>query len=192
MKPGIHEEARIADRLDLRGRHPGWPGPATSPRHNKAARSGVEPRVTIRVTHRYDASPTRAFGAWLDPQVAGRWLFATASQPMAGVEIDGRVDGAFCFAERRAGDTAKYVGRYVEIIPDRRLVFTLSMAPLPAVITRVAVSIAPVAKGCMLELTHENIPRPHADYVEGRWTGILYGLGVTLDSATATINHDQE
>jgi len=41
-------------------------------------------------------------------------------------------------------------------------------------------------------LTHENIPRPHAAYVEGRWTGILYGLGVTLDSAAATIHHDQE
>ena len=84
------------------------------------------------------------------------------------------------------------MGEYVEIIPDRRLVFTLTMAPQPDVITRVAVAFAPVAKGCMLELTHENIPRPHAGYVEGRWTGILYGLGVTLDSATATIHHDQE
>ena len=44
----------------------------------------------------------------------------------------------------------------------------------------------------MLDLKHENIPRLHADYFEGRWTGILYGLGVTLDSATPTIHHDQE
>ena len=35
----------------------------------------------------------------------------------------------------------------------------------------------------MLEVTHENIPRLHAGYVEGRSTGILYGLGATLDSA---------
>jgi len=192
MKAGIHVETRIADRPDSRSHHPGRPGPATSPRRNQTARSGPEPRVTIRVKQLYGASPARAFGAWLDPQVAGRWLFATASQPMADVEIDGRAGASFCFVERRAGETARYMGKYVEIIPDRRLVFTLSMAPHPDVITRVAVAIAPVAKGCMLELTHENIPRPHAGYVEGRWTGILYGLGVTLDSATATIHHDQE
>jgi uncharacterized protein YndB with AHSA1/START domain len=183
MKPGIRVDEHIADRLDLRGRHPSRPEPATLPRRKKVARSGVEPRVTIRVQQLYDASPTRAFGAWLDPHVAGRWLFATASQPMAYVELDARAGGSFCFVERRAGETARYLGEYLEIIPDRRLVFTLSMAPHPDVITRVAVAIAPVAKGCMLEVTHENIPRLHAGHVEGRWTGILYGLGVTLDSA---------
>jgi len=192
MKPGIHVEARIADRPHLRGRHSGQPSQATSPPRNQAGRSAVGPRVTIRVKHLYGASPRRAFGAWLDPQIAGRWLFATASQPMANVEIDGRAGGSFCFVERRAGETARYMGQYVEIIPDRRLVFTLSMAPQADVITQVAVTIVPVAKGCMLDLTHENIPRPHAGYVKGRWTGILYGLGVTLDSATTTIHHDQE
>jgi uncharacterized protein YndB with AHSA1/START domain len=183
MKPEIQVEARIAERPELRGRYPGRPGPATSPRRDKSARSGAEPRVTIRVDQRYGASPSRAFRAWLDPQVAGRWLFATASQPMADVAIDGRAGGSFCFVERRAGATARYMGEYLEIVPGRRLAFTLSMAPHPEVITRVAVAFAPVAKGCMLEVIHENIPRPHAGYVEGRWTGILYGLGVTLDSA---------
>jgi uncharacterized protein YndB with AHSA1/START domain len=192
MTPAIHAEARIADRPDWRDHDPRWPGPATSQRLDRAARSGAGPRVTIRVTHRYAASPTRTFAAWLDPQIAGRWLFATASQPMTAVEIDGRTGGSFCFVEGRAGETARYTGRYLEIIPDRRLAFTLSMAPRPDVITRVTVAIASAAKGCLLELTHENIPRPYAGYVEGRWTGILYGLGVTLDSATATIHDDKE
>jgi uncharacterized protein YndB with AHSA1/START domain len=119
-------------------------------------------------------------------------LFATASQPMAHVEIDGRVGGSFCFVERQAGETARYMGQYVEIVPDRRLVFTLSMEPHPDVITQVTVAIAPLAKGCALKLTHENLPRAHASYVEGRWTGILYGLGMTLDSVSATFHHDQE
>jgi hypothetical protein len=44
----------------------------------------------------------------------------------------------------------------------------------------------------VLRLTHENVPRDHASYVEGRWTGMLYGLGVTLDSAFATFHRDQE
>jgi hypothetical protein len=28
--------------------------------------------------------------------------------------------------------------------------------------------------------------------LEGRWTGILYGLGVTLDSISNTLDHEQE
>jgi uncharacterized protein YndB with AHSA1/START domain len=141
---------------------------------------GVQPHVKIGVARQFGASPIHAFYAWLDPEVAGRWLFATASQPMARVEIDGRVGGSFCFVERQAGKTARYMGRYEEVIPARSLKFTLCMEPYPDVITRVAVAIAPLAKGCTLKLTHENVPRAHANYVEGRWTGILYGLGLTL------------
>jgi uncharacterized protein YndB with AHSA1/START domain len=161
-------------------------------RRNKEKRSDAQPRATIRVTQRYGVSPSRAFDAWLDPEVAGRWLFATASQPIADVQIDGRIGGSFCFVDRQVGETTQYTGRYVEIVPARRLVFTLSMEPHPNVITRVTVAIAPLAKGCVLKLTHENMPRSDANYVEGRWTGILYGLGVTLDSASATFHHDQE
>jgi hypothetical protein len=41
-------------------------------------------------------------------------------------------------------------------------------------------------------LVHENVPRDRASYLEERWTGILYGLGVTLDSASATFHHNQD
>ena len=169
-----------------------WVEAATLPRRNKIARSRVQPHVTISVSHYYGASPAHAFDAWLDPEIGGKWLFATASQPMAHVEIDARVGGSFCFVERQAGETVRYMGKYVEIVPDRRLVFTLSMEPHPDVITRVAVTIAPLAKGCSLRLTHDNIPQTHASYVEGRWTGILYGLGVTLDSVSALFHDEQE
>ena len=144
----------------------------------RETRSEVKQFAAIRVTRRYGVSQPRVFGAWLDPEVAGRWLFATASQPMTHVEIDGRIGGSFCFVERRAGETNKYTGQYVEIVPDRRLVFTLSLKPYPNVITRVTVAISPLAKGCALELIHENVPWDHASYVEGRWTGIAtHGLG---------------
>jgi uncharacterized protein YndB with AHSA1/START domain len=145
-------------------------------------RSKPQPHVAICVTQRYDVSPARVFDAWLDAKIAGKWLFATASQPMAHVEIEGRVGGSFRFIDRQAGVPIEYLGQYVDIVPDRRLAFTLSMEPLPDVITRVTVAMAPRAEGCALKLVHENVPRGHAGYVEGRWTGILYGLGVTLDS----------
>ena len=111
---------------------------------------------------------------------------------MAHVEIDARVEGSFCFVDRRDGEVSEYTGTYIEIVTHRRLVFTLSVERHPDIVTRVMVEIAPLKKGCELTLTHENVPQDHANHIEGRWTGILYGLGVTLDSVSATLHHDEE
>jgi uncharacterized protein YndB with AHSA1/START domain len=154
--------------------------------------SDAQQRVRIEVTKRYDAPPARVFDAWLDPDVAGRWLFATASHPIADPAIDARVGGAFRFVDRRSGEVIEYTGEYVEIVPHRRLVFTLSMEKKPQESTRVVVEIAPLRKGCVLTLTHEHVPQQHASHIEGRWTGILYGLDVTLDPIFPAVHHDQE
>lgn len=98
-----------------------------SPGKNSGSRSIAQRPAAIRITRRFSAPPEHVFDAWLDPEVAGRWLFATASRPMTHVEIDARVEGSFCFAEQRDGETIEYTGEYVEIVPHRRLVFTLSM-----------------------------------------------------------------
>ena len=140
----------------------------------------------------YDAPSARVFDAWLDPEVASHWLFATASRPMARAEIDARVEGSFRFMDRREGEIIEYTGEYIEIIPHRRLVFTLSMEKHLQVMTRVTVEIFPLNKGCELTLTHEKVPQEHASRIEGRWIGILYGLGVTLDSASIAFHNDQE
>jgi uncharacterized protein YndB with AHSA1/START domain len=125
------------------------------------------------------------FEAWLDPEVAGRWLFATASRPMTDVAIDARVGGAFRFAERRHGETLAHTGEYLEIVAPRRLVFSLSVQGDWHAVTRVRVEINPLRTGCELSLTHDNVSPGRAEPTAARWTGILYGLGVTLDS-TAT------
>ena len=65
--------------------------------------------VTVRVPHRYKASPERVFDAWLNPVLASHWLFATASRPLVHVEIDARVEGSFRFVKngvRRANPDA--------------------------------------------------------------------------------------
>jgi uncharacterized protein YndB with AHSA1/START domain len=139
-----------------------------------------QPTAQIRVTQRYSASPERVFDAWLDPAMASAWLFATASNPMARVEIDARVGGSFRFVDRRDGAETEHTGKYLEIVPHRRLVFTLFMENSPRVVTRVAADIVPLETGCELRLVHENVPPGHASRTEGRWTGMLYGLGTRL------------
>jgi uncharacterized protein YndB with AHSA1/START domain len=140
------------------------------------------PTAEIRVKQRYSASPERVFDAWLDPAMASTWLFATASRPMARVEIDARVGGSFRFVDRQDGAETEHTGKYLEIVPHRRLVFTLFMENSPRVATQVAAEIVPLETGCELRLVHENVPPGHASRTEGRWTGMLYGLGTRLGS----------
>lgn len=150
------------------------------------------PRPAICVSRRFLASPQRVFGAWLDPEIAGTWLFATASRPMASVEIDARVEGSFCFVERYGGTIIEHTGEYLEITPHRRLVFSLSVERHPHALTRVSVEIAPRRKGCELVLTHDGVPEACAANTALRWTGILYGLGVMLDPGAIEFHNDQE
>ena len=136
----------------------------------------------MRLTRRFDARPQRVFDAWLDPPLAARWLFATASRPIAHVEIDARVGRAFRFVDRDHGDAIEYAGEYTEIVPNRRLAFTLVLPRAEPTITRVTVAIASLDRGSRLSLVHENVPNVNASYTNDRWAGILYGLGVTLAS----------
>jgi uncharacterized protein YndB with AHSA1/START domain len=149
-------------------------------------------RPAIRVRRRFMAPPQRVFDAWLDPEVAGTWLFATASRPMARVDIDGRVEGAFCFVERHGGTVIEHTGEYLEITPPSRLVFSLAMERHPHMLTRVSVEIAPLEQGCELALTHDNVPGICAEDTALRWSGILYGLGVTLDPDAIEFHNHQE
>jgi uncharacterized protein YndB with AHSA1/START domain len=163
MRPEVHSR-----------REPGAPG----------ARSVAAParRAPIRLVQRFSASAQRVFEAWLDPVLASRWLFATATHPMTHVAIDARVGGSFCFADRgNGGGRIEHRGTYLEIVPPKLLAFTLTSEDRPLLVTRVTVEIAPLKRGCELQLTHDNVPPEDAVHTEERWTGILYGLDVTLD-----------
>src|SRR5439155_2680936 len=74
-------------------------------RRRRASGSGsyAGPCRTLRLMWRFDARAQRVFDAWLDPPFAARWLFATASRPIAHVEIDACVGGAFRFVDRDDG-----------------------------------------------------------------------------------------
>jgi uncharacterized protein YndB with AHSA1/START domain len=140
----------------------------------------ADSRTTVRISHHYAASPARVFDAWLTPQLAGLWLFATALRPMMNVVIDARAGGAFCFVERRAGAVIEHRGHYVEIARPQRLVFVLHSPDCAPHATRVMAEFTPCGAGCALELIHDRLSADHVARVEARWTGMLYGLGVVL------------
>lgn len=138
----------------------------------------VETAGPLVVSHRYEAPPERVFDAFLDPQIARRFLFATATGEMIEAAIEPRVGGRFAFTDRRPdmGDV-RHVGEYLAIERPRRLVFTLGVPQFDPAMTTVTLEIRPVdGAGCELTLTHDGVlPELRQGTAEG-WAKILAGL----------------
>ena len=131
----------------------------------------------VVVTHRYDASPERVFDAFLDVNIARRFLFATAAGEMLVAEIEPRVGGRYTFTERRPdmGDV-EHTGEYLEIDRPRRLVFTFGVPKFDPGFTTVTVEIRPDGEGSVLTLTNEGVPPAYQDGNRDGWTRIIAGL----------------
>ena len=137
----------------------------------------IETTSCMVVMHRYAASPERVFDAFLDVQIARRFLFATPTGEMITAEIEPRVGGRFTFTERRPdmGDV-RHVGEYLEIDRPRRLVFAFGVPQFDARMTIVTIEIRPEGSGCELTLTNDGVPPDYAKRNHDGWSRILAGL----------------
>ena len=140
--------------------------------------------LNVHVARHFDAPPERVFDAWLDPEQAGRFLFATPTGQMVRVEIDARPGGKFAFVDRRDGEDIAHTGEYLEIDRPRRLVFTFRVEKYSSDSTRVIIEIVPMRSGSELTLTHETHPdwAQYRDRTEAGWRSILDTLDTLLKS----------
>ena len=147
----------------------------------------TESRLVVRVTRRYSASAERVFDAWLDPVLAGRFLFATPTGQMMRVEIDARPGGRYVIVDRRNGEDFEHFGEYPEIDRPRRLVFTLLLKNYSKDADRIIIEIVPLQTGCELTLTHETSAHTDMkDRIAEGWTSVLAGLHATLRHTNGT------
>ncbi|MDP3174301.1 MAG: SRPBCC domain-containing protein [Phenylobacterium sp.] len=140
--------------------------------------------ATVQVICRFEASPERVFDAWLDPALAGRFLFATPTGTMITVEIDPKVGGRFTFIEHRPeqGDI-EHIGEYLVIERPRRLSFTFAVPEFSEAYTTVSFEITPAGAGCNLALTHEGVLPDYETQTAEGWTRILDALAKALGEA---------
>ncbi|WP_414476219.1 SRPBCC family protein [Microvirga sp. M2] len=143
----------------------------------------VRDKPAVVVVRRFDASPERVFDAWLDPEIARRWLFSTLGGEMVRAEVDPRVGGRFIFTDRRDGEEIEHVGEYLEINRPSRLVFTFAVPKYSDEYDRVTIEIRRLDKGCELTLTNEMSPEIYGEWGErtrGGWMTLLDALASIL------------
>lgn len=130
----------------------------------------------VSVSREFSASAERVFDAWLDPDEAKHFLFATPEGTIVRCEIDARVGGRFLITDRRADGDAHHHGQFIEIDRPRRLVFLFrGPGTKEGEWSKVILDLLQAGTGCTLTLTHE-IPDEWSDYsepVRRGWTMIL-------------------
>jgi uncharacterized protein YndB with AHSA1/START domain len=140
--------------------------------------------LILTVTRDIAAPPETVFDAWLDPAIAGRFLFATPDGEMLTCEIDARVGGRALIVERRAHGDAHHHLLFDEIDRSHRLVFRFRADPAPeGEWTRVTLDFAAQAGGTRLTLVHEMDPAwaAYEEQTRKGWTMILASLAAILE-----------
>ena len=78
----------------------------------------------LTLTRLFDAPPSAVFRAWTDPHLMQQW-FVPKPWSIARIEIDVRAGGSNLIVMRDPeGNEYPNRGVYLEVVPDRRLVFT--------------------------------------------------------------------
>lgn len=141
-----------------------------------------ETRATVCARRPFQVAPERVFDAWLNPQTACQFLFATPTGEMVRTEMDARVGGAFLLVDRRDGVDVEHVGEYLEIDRPRRLSFVFRVPYYSQESSRVTLDFAPLEQGCELVLTHEGVLPEYEASTEAGWKMILEALDTALKS----------
>ena len=161
------------------------------------ARPAPEGGTVVQVRRTFPASRERVFQAWIDPEQLRQWL-APRRVTSPHAEVDARVGGEFRVSMKSRAmlpfahlpgpytELVHMVGRYLEIEPPERLVFTVGWEGLPTMhldreATTVTVEFHERGEETEVVLTHERQPnrRVQAFHWYG-WTGSLRKLGKLL------------
>jgi uncharacterized protein YndB with AHSA1/START domain len=85
----------------------------------------AETGTTLRLWHRFEAVPERVFAAWTRPEALKLWWCPDGWRPVQ-IDVDLRLGGVYRLSMNRERGTQMVTvhGRFLEIQPPRRLVYT--------------------------------------------------------------------
>jgi uncharacterized protein YndB with AHSA1/START domain len=143
---------------------------------------------TIVIERAYPVPPERVFAAFSDPAKKRRWYADGESHQIESYEMDFRVGGHEHYVSRFkegtpvAGLSLKSENVYRDIVPNRRIIFTSTMAMEGRCfsISLGTVELLPAEEGTDLVLTFQSAFLEGADgpaMREAGWRGLLDKLG---------------
>jgi len=138
--------------------------------------------TAVAVQH-FKVPPQHVYDAILDPEMIARFMFGPLlrEEEILHIHNDLRAGGEFSYKVRRGKDEIDHVGRFLELIPPTRIVFTWAIAPEKDGST-VTIDIAPSTDGCTVTLAHE-MPPEWADFLDRSrqaWEKMLGVLAMLL------------
>ncbi len=126
-----------------------------------------------------NASPATIFPYLTDPGRHVEWLGTKA-------ELDPRPGGTYRVL---VGDKHQSAGEFVEVVPDRKVVFTFGWDepghPIPAGSTEVEISLLPEGDKTRIRLVHRGLPEDAVSDHTGGWDHYLERLVVVLNGGDA-------
>ncbi|HSI86451.1 MAG: SRPBCC domain-containing protein [Candidatus Methylacidiphilales bacterium] len=130
----------------------------------------------------FSFSVAHVYDAWLDPDLARQFLFATEKGEMVRADIDARVGGRFVMTDRRDGEDVEHIGHYLELGRPHRLVFTFSVPKYSTDSARVEITVAQTTQGTLLDLEQEVGAAwvEHKERISQGWQMILKNLDKVL------------
>ena len=84
----------------------------------------------VRVERSFKAAPERVFDAWLDTTWIGRFMFGPLlrEETILHIRNDARIGGTFSYKVRRGDTEIDHVGKFLELMPPKRVAFTWAIA----------------------------------------------------------------
>lgn len=108
----------------------------------------------LSVTRHFAAPPHLVFRAWTTPELLKRWWTpASFGLTFLACEVDARTGGQYRFVFRHpsAPEPMAFFGRYLEVVPDRKLVWTNEEGGEGGAVT--TVTFEPVGSGTRLVIS---------------------------------------
>lgn len=146
--------------------------------------------TTLQLEQTIAAPPESVFHAWIDPDAIREWFrYRVGAHWDPAPVVDARPGGGFLFSVIREQDQAafRFRGKYREVKPGRKLVFTWEWDTLPILgvngpgNTVVTVEFLDFEKGTKVVLTHTNLPSEAArDAHRQGWNRCLDGIASLL------------
>ncbi|WP_439599363.1 SRPBCC family protein [Falsiroseomonas sp.] len=110
---------------------------------------------SLTLVRRIKAPPARVFAAWTRAEIMAQW-FGPHHTRVAEATVDARIGGGFRMVlVEENGARHEVGGRYLEMDPEQRLVFTWAWASTPERESRVTVRFRPLEDGTEITLTHD-------------------------------------